>query len=129
MPASEILSLAVEVLSWVGLGLGVPLAVAALIARLVDAGREEVEVVVVHPQHGEPILRWFAGDELHERAVEPGELDEVADHEDAIGYASGDDLRFHRRGPATRVLTTVAIVLLAVGTASLVASVVLMFTA
>ncbi|WP_127792155.1 hypothetical protein [Agromyces sp. LHK192] len=137
MTALEILSVAVEVLSWIGLGVGVPLLIAALIARAVDASRDEVDVVVLHPEvaegaermpgQGRPVLRWFAGDELHERPVEPGELDEIDDHDGAVGYARGGDLRFHRRGSAAKVLTTLAVVLLGVGSLSLIASFVLMF--
>ncbi|WP_350347987.1 hypothetical protein ABIQ69_15310 [Agromyces sp. G08B096] len=131
MPNLDLIAVLVELLAWVGLGLGLPVLIAAVIARAADR-RERVDVVVVQPAdgHGPALVRWFADGELHERPIAPDELHGIADHESAEGYARpGGRLSFERRGHAARVLAVLAWVLLSVGIAALAASVVLMLVA
>ncbi|WP_395244539.1 hypothetical protein ACGGZK_01690 [Agromyces sp. MMS24-K17] len=129
MPALDLFGLVVEVLSWVGLGAGLLLLIAALFARAADSGWSEVHVVVVPGADGESTARWFAGGDLHERPLDEHDMHAIADLESATGWANGGRLRFERRSGASRVLGLLAIILLSVGLVATVLSLVLSLTA
>ncbi|WP_308798613.1 hypothetical protein [Agromyces silvae] len=124
----DILAIIVEVLSWVGLGIGVPLFIVALILRAADGRWHEVDVGIVERGAGEPVLaRWFASDELHERELTADELEEVDDPDSATAYAdSTGRLRFDRHSAPARVFWVLSLVLLGVGVVALAGTIVLM---
>jgi hypothetical protein len=126
----DVLAIIVEVLSWVGLGVGVPLFVVALILRVADGHWHEVDIEIVEPVPGgaeEPVARWFADDELRERALTAEERDAIADPDAATAFAGrGGRLRFERHGALARVFWVLSLVLLGVGVVALAGTIVLM---
>jgi hypothetical protein len=127
----DILAIIVEVLSWVGLGIGVPVFIAALILRAADGRWHEVDIGIVEgTSSGVPALvRWFASDELHERELTPEELASIDDPDSATAYAdSSGRLRFERHSAPTRVFWVLSLALLGVGVVALAASLILMFS-
>jgi hypothetical protein len=125
----DILAIIVEVLSWVGLGAGIPLFVVALILRAVDGQWHEVEIEVVESTRGgQPaVARWFAEDELRERPLTRDERHAIRDPDSATGYAGRNGrLRFERHSAPARVFWVLSLVLLGVGVVALAGTVVLM---
>lgn len=125
----DVLAIIVEVLSWLGLGLGVPLFIVALILRAADGRWHEVEIgVVERVGSDEPALaRWFASDELHERELTSDELAEIDDPDSATAYADPTGrLRFERHSAPARVFWILSLVLLGVGVVALAGTIVLM---
>lgn len=124
----DILAIIVEVLSWVGLGLGIPLFVAALILRIADARWNKVDIELVDGTGEITYARWFAGDEVRERELTHDELDELDDDFDsATGYADATGrLRFERHSAPSRVLWVLSLATLGVGLVALAVTIVLM---
>lgn len=126
----DVLAVIVEVLSWVGLGVGVPLFVVALILRAADGRWREVDIEIVEPapgSAGDPVARWFADDELHERALSADERHAITDPDAATGFAGrGGRLRFERHGALARVFWVLSLALLGVGVIALAGTIVLM---
>ena len=61
-----------EVLSWIGLGIGIPLLVIAGMVAIAEGRWEPVDIAVID-RSGEAIARWFAGGDFHERPLTAGE--------------------------------------------------------
>lgn len=57
-----------EVLSWIGLGLGLPLLVIAAMVAFIEGRWERVDMAVIE-RDGFAVARWFAGGEFHERPL------------------------------------------------------------
>ncbi|MDR5701437.1 hypothetical protein [Agromyces aerolatus] len=126
----DVLAIIVEVLSWVGLGVGIPLLIAALIVRAADVRWHEVDLGIVEPTPpgSIAIARWFASDELHERELTDEELAGLGDPDSATAYADHSGrLRFERHSAPSRVLWVLSLALLAVGVVALAGAIVLMF--
>lgn len=128
MPPLDTLALAGEVLSWIGLGIGLPLLVAALLVRAVNGEWVAVEVAVIE-RDGAPLLRWFAGGDFHERPLRRTEPWQAGvEWLDGL-YSSNDPGRIRIGEPPhlRRVLRTLGIVFVAVGVAGLVLSLLPLF--
>jgi len=124
----DVLSLIVELFAWVGLGVGIPLFIAALAARAADRRWHQVEVEVLNRGDGPPVARWFSEDELHERPLSDEEAAAIDDPDAATGFAGpGGRLRFERHGSPARVLWVLSLVLVGVGAAALAGGIVLIF--
>jgi len=124
----DVLSLIVELFAWVGLGVGIPLFIAALAARAADRRWHQVEVEVLDRGDGPPVARWFSDAELHERPLSDDEAAAIHDPDAATGFAGpGGRLRFERHGAPARVLWVLSVVLLGVGVAALAGGIVLIF--
>lgn len=61
-----------EVLSWIGMGVGIPLLVIAGMVALAEGRWERIDIAVIEVS-GEMIARWFAGGDFHERPLTPRE--------------------------------------------------------
>lgn len=72
MPLIDALAAVGEVLSWIGLGAGIPLIVVAAMIALAEGRWEQVDIAIIE-RDGIPIARWFAGGDFHERALTPRE--------------------------------------------------------
>lgn len=57
-----------EVVSWIGLGLGIPLLVIAGMVALAEGRWEPVDLAIVE-RDGQTTLRWFAGGDFRERPL------------------------------------------------------------
>lgn len=84
-----------EVLSWIGLGIGFPLLLVALMIALVEGRWEGVDMVVIDRDRT-TLVRWFAGGDFHERALAPRE--QVSDewHEGYVRVRDPEHVRLHR---------------------------------
>jgi hypothetical protein len=124
----DILAIIVEVLSWVGLAAGIPLFVVALILRAVDGSWHEVDIEIVDRRPAEdPVVRWFADDELRERPLTADEWHAIVDPDSATAYAGRNGrLRFEKHGALARVFWVLSLVLLGVGVVALAGTIVLM---
>ncbi|MGO2746754.1 hypothetical protein [Microbacterium sp.] len=68
MTPLDVLATVGEVLSWVGLGIGIPLLILSAMVALAEGRWERVDVAVVE-RDGAMIARWFAGGDFHERRL------------------------------------------------------------
>lgn len=119
----DTLSVVGEVLSWIGLGIGVPLLIVALLIRLVEGQWIPVEIAVID-RDGRPTARWFAGGDFHERPLRRSEPTATTDGWLDGFHSSNDPTRIRIGEPPhlRRVLRTVGVVFAAVGAAGLIVS-------
>jgi hypothetical protein len=122
----------VEILSWAGFGLGGMLAVAALIVFLADGTWLPVRGFVEH-EGDQIIVRWFdEDDQVNQAPLSPGEWEQLGGKDAVDVYArrgSRDRMRATRRSPVVRGLALLAALVLGVGLACSVISLVLLFMA
>lgn len=123
MQLVDTLSVVGEVLAWMGLGIGLPLLIVALLIRLVEGQWVPVEIAVID-RDGHLSARWFAGGDFHERPLRRGECAPADDAWVEGFYSSNDPSRARIGEPPhlRRVLRTVGIVFAAVGLLGLIGS-------
>jgi hypothetical protein len=116
----DTLAIVGEVLSWIGLGVGIPALLIAAMIRLAEGRWQHVDIAVVD-RAGEPFARWFAGGDFHER---PLHRRERADADWHRGYVSSRDPSHVRLDPPVlhRALMTVGAVFAGVGIVGFVVS-------
>lgn len=128
MRSVDTLALVGEVLSWVGLGVGIPLLLIALLVRMAEGAWLPIEIAIVE-RDGTTMARWFAGGDFHERPLR-GHEPAVVDDGFTAGVVSANNPARARIGdpPHTRrVLRTLGIVFTAVGVLGLIGSLVPLF--
>ncbi|MGM7679599.1 hypothetical protein [Microbacterium sp. A94] len=115
-----------EVLSWIGLGAGIPLLIVAGMIALAEGRWEPVDIAVIE-RDGEAIARWFAGGDFRERPLTQRE--NVADgwHEGFVSVRSPGHVRMSAP-MLRRLLATLGIVFAGVGIIGLVVSMIPAFT-
>ncbi|WP_101848287.1 hypothetical protein [Zhihengliuella sp. ISTPL4] len=123
MQLVDTLSVVGEVLAWIGLGIGAPLLIVALLIRLVEGQWVPVEIAVID-RDGRLSARWFAGGDFHERSLRRGERAPADDGWVEGFYSSNDPSRARIGEPPhlRRVLRTVGIVFATVGVLGLIGS-------
>lgn len=122
----ETLALVGEVLSWIGLGLGIPLLLLALLIRTVEGAWLEIEIAVIE-RDGQRLARWFAGEDFRERRLR---RDEPSDLGWTVGVVSANDPTRARIGEPPhfrRVVRTLGIVFTGVGALGLIVSLLPLF--
>lgn len=128
MQSLDTLALIGEVLSWIGLGVGIPLLLLALLIRLVEGRWLDIEIAVIE-RDGTPIARWFAGGDFHERPLRRDEF-APADGGWGTGVVSANDPARARLGDPPhfpRVLRTLGTVFAGVGLLGLIGSLLPLF--
>lgn len=128
MPSLDTLALIGEVLSWIGLGIGLPLLLVALVVRLAEGEWREIDIAVID-RDGTPTARWFAGGDFHERPLRRDEVG-LADDGWGTGFVSAHDPSRARLGEPPhlrRVLRTLGIVFSGVGLLGLIGSLLPLF--
>lgn len=117
-----------EVLSWIGLGVGLPLLLLALLIRAIEGSWVDIEIAVIE-RDGEWIARWFAGGDFHERPLTRGESMSAE-----LGWSAGvvsennpDHARLGEPPHGRRVVRTLGIVFAGVGVLGLIVSLVPLF--
>lgn len=109
-----------EVLSWIGLGIGIPLLVIGAMVAVVEGRWESVDMAVIQ-RDGSAIVRWFAAGQFHERAVKPREHAEGDWHPGFVSTRDASHARLH--APVLRrVLLTLGTVFTLIGVIGLIAS-------
>jgi hypothetical protein len=83
-----------EAMSWIGLGVGIPLLVIAGMVALAEGRWERVDIAIVE-RDGVPIARWFARGDFHERTLRGSEL--IADdwHSGYVSTRNPENARVH----------------------------------
>lgn len=120
-----------ELLSWIGLVLGLPLLLVGLALRSAERALVPLEVVIVRGPH-EPLARWFAGDDFHERPLYAAERAHYAGRDVCTGYISRRDpslLRLEPSRPATRACVALGATLTVIGLIGLALSIIPMVLA
>lgn len=129
MDAPEAVGTIAEILSWVGLGIGLPLLLIVLLVRLHDGAWVPVEVFIVDDAQGIR-ARWFTAGDFWERPVRPHEVAHDDAHEALDAFVSERDpglMRFEPRRPVLHAFQVLGITLSAVGAAALVSTIILLF--
>ncbi|WP_129656371.1 hypothetical protein [Rothia halotolerans] len=113
----DVVGVVAETLSWIGLGAGLLLAVAALFIRLYDGSWQPATIVLLEEDRG-PIARWILEDGIHQRPLTPAEIAALGSAEVHRAYVSTRDpgwMRLHRTAAAVRVVPRLALIFLGVG--------------
>lgn len=97
-----------EVLSWIGLGVGIPLLIIAAMIALAEGRWERVDMVIID-RDGIPIARWFAGGDFHERPLTSREQTSEDWHQGYVRTREPDHARIHPPMLRRVALTTGAI--------------------
>ena len=125
MSAVDTLGMVGEILSWIGLGIGLPVLLIALLVRAGDGRWLPVDVVIV-PEGDRILARWFAAGDVHER---PLTAQEYRDAERARnprpGYVSErrpTRMRFEPRRPVIHECYVIGLTLSIIGVLSLLLS-------
>lgn len=107
-------------MSWIGLGVGIPLLAIAGMIALIEGRWERVDIAVIE-RDGVPIARWFARGDFHERPLRGSESSAAEWHS---GYVSGRNPANARIHPpmATRLLLTLGMIFSVAGAVGAVVS-------
>lgn len=128
MNVVDTLGMVGEILSWIALGLGLPLLLVAVLVRAGDGKWLPVDVVIV--THDEEILaRWFAGGDAHERPLTAQEFRGPAKNP-RPGFVSEHHparMRFEPRRPVIHECYVIGLTLTVIGVLSLLLSFLPMF--
>lgn len=111
-----------EVLSWIGLGIGIPALLVAAMIRLAEGPWERVDIAILE-RDDETIARWFVRGDFHERMLRASEVPE-ADGDWHRGYVRSRDASHMRLGAPVvgRLLVAVGAVFAGVGVIGFVVS-------
>lgn len=106
-----------ELLSWVGLIIGVPLLLVGALLRSGEARLVPTEIVIVHGLRGAE-ARWFAAGDFHERALRTTERDLLGGRDYCTAFVNRRDptrMRLRARRPVTSVCLALGGVLAGAG--------------
>lgn len=111
-----------EVLSWIGLGVGIPVLLLAGMVRLAEGRWEKVEIAIVE-RDGRMLGRWFHRGDFHERMLRDGEARHV-DGDWHTGFVRARDVSHMRVQPPAllRALVTIGAVFAGIGVVGFVVS-------
>lgn len=124
MDALGVLGSIGDVFAWIGLSIGIPLLLIAVIGRLADGHWQPAEVVLVERPDGVH-ARWYIAGAFWERRLRHGEATRWPGHESAPAFVNTHNpqrMRFDAHQPALRALRGVGITLTCAGLAGLVLS-------
>ncbi|NUL44005.1 hypothetical protein F7P69_02160 [Cellulosimicrobium funkei] len=106
-----------DLISWIGLTLGIPLLLVGMLLRSGEKGLVTTEVVLV-VEGGTMWARWFSAGEFHERPLRDAERALLAGQDVCRGYVDRRDasaVRFERRRPVTSVCLALGSTFLVLG--------------
>lgn len=119
-----------EILSWIGLGIGLPLLVVVWMVKMHDGSWLPHEVVIVDAEGGRARARWFAAGDFRERPLRADEHVHRQGRDEVDAFISErhpDLMRFEPRRPLLHAFQVLGITLTGVGAAAVVLSIVLLF--
>ncbi|AZS46344.1 MULTISPECIES: hypothetical protein [Microbacterium] len=130
MNAVDAVGMIAEILSWVGLGVGLPLLTIVLLVKVHDGPWLPHEVVILEEEDGRARARWFTAGDFWERPLRAEESVHWRGREDADAFISARHprlMRFEPRRPLLHALQVLGITLAGVGAAAVAVSIILLF--
>jgi len=130
MNAVDAVGIIAEVLSWIGLGVGLPLLAVVFLVKVHDGAWVPHEVVIVEEEDGRARARWFAAGDFRERPLRADESVHWRGREEADAFLSERHpglMRFEPRRPLLHAFQVLGITLASVGMTAVILSVVLLF--
>ncbi|MFK3676411.1 hypothetical protein ACI2IP_01685 [Microbacterium sp. NPDC090218] len=130
MNAVDAVGTIAEILSWIGLGVGLPLLAVVFLVKGHDGSWLPHEVVVLEEEGGRARARWFAAGDFWERPLRAEESVHWHGREEVDAFISARHpglMRFEPRRPLLHAFQVLGITLAGVGAASVVLSFVLLF--
>ena len=124
MDAIAVLGSVGDVFAWIGLGIGLPLLVIALIGRVADGHWRGAEVTLIERPEG-TLARWYTAGQFWERPLRGWEAAHWSGHESAPAYVNDHNpqrMRFDAHQPALRAVRGLGITLTAAGIVGLLLS-------
>lgn len=109
-----------EAMSWIGIGIGIPLLIIGGMVALAEGRWERVDMVVVE-RDGVPVARWFARGDFHERPLRESELTVEDWHSGYVSARNPENARVHAP-VGRRLLLTLGIIFAAAGAVGFVVS-------
>ncbi|MDQ0642341.1 hypothetical protein [Microbacterium murale] len=109
-----------EAMSWIGLGVGIPLLIVAGMVALTEGTWERVDIAVIQ-RDDVPIARWFARGDFHERPLRGSELTAEDWHSGYVSARNPDNARIHPP-MGRRVLLTLGVIFTSAGVIGFVVS-------
>jgi hypothetical protein len=116
----DILGVVGEAMSWIGLGVGIPLLIVAGMVALAEGHWERVDIAVIE-RGGTPIARWFARGDFHERPLRESELSADDWHSGYVSTRNPENARIHPP-MGRRLLLTLGIIFTGAGAVGFVVS-------
>lgn len=130
MNAVDAVGTIAEILSWIGLGVGLPLLVIVFLVKVHDGSWLPHEVVIVEEEGGRARARWFTAGDFWERPLRAEESAHWSGREDVEAFISTRHpnlMRFEPRRPLLHAFQVLGITLTGVGAGAVVLSIVLLF--
>ena len=117
-----------EVMSWIGLGIGLPVLIIARVLRIAGSRWQAVDITVIE-QQGRPVARWFAAGAIHERPVLPREAARFGEgwHAGRVSTEDADRIRFGGPSDLGQILATTGTLLVCAGGVGFVVSLLPLF--
>ncbi|MCS3844170.1 hypothetical protein [Microbacterium sp. AK031] len=120
MQIIDTLAVVGEAMSWIGLGIGIPLLIVAGMVALAEGHWERVDIAVVE-RDGAAIARWFARGDFHERPLRGSELTAEEWHSGYVSAKNPENARIHPP-MGRRLLLTLGIIFTIAGIVGFVVS-------
>lgn len=127
--AADAVGTIAEIISWIGLGIGLPLLLIVFLVKVHDGRWLPLEVVILE-EEGRARARWFTAGDFRERPLRADESLHWQGREEADAFVSEhhpDLMRFEPRRPMLHAFQVLGITLSSVGAAAVVLSIVLLF--
>ena len=115
MTAVDIVGTIGELISWIGIIAGIPLAIIGLMIRVAEGSYAPVSVTIVDGIDDHQFALWSTGGRTCSRVLSPHEQIARSEETSVIGYVSTRDperMRLDRRSPAVRICFVLAAVML-----------------
>ncbi|MFB8188180.1 hypothetical protein ACFC14_02575 [Microbacterium sp. NPDC055988] len=129
MNAADAVGTIAEILSWIGLGIGLPLLLIVLLVKVHD-GRWVPQEVFILEEDGRSRARWFTAGDFWERPLRADESGHWQGREEVDAFVSEHHpnlMRFEPRRPLLHAVHVLGITLASVGAAAVVLSIILLF--
>lgn len=131
MDAVDAIGTIAEILSWIGLCVGLPLLLVVWSVKVHDGRWVPIEIVILEDE-GRARARWFTAGDFRERALRADESVHWRGRDEADAFVSERHpglMRFEPRRPLLDAFQVLGITLSSVGAAAVILSFVLLFTA
>ncbi|WEK61321.1 MAG: hypothetical protein P0Y60_00760 [Candidatus Microbacterium colombiense] len=130
MHVVEVVGVVGEIIGWVGLIAGVPLALIAVLIRSAQGTHRPTPVTILEDFEDNAVALWTVGDRTHTRYLSPDEVRHLLALPTPSGFVSDrhpEQMRLDARAPSERACTTIAIVMLGAAVVGFAASVLPLF--